>query len=514
MYWKNTMETPDGNGQEQGSSDMVTDHTSSDTKKATAGVKTSNSTSQNPESPREGHENRKPKTMRWESYYGQRGKPTLAKTDVVQNEAPDSNIRPIQNCLSAPEGNKASNESADTPLEPPVTKEVLSELEIAMVISNPKFRHDFNFGCRIPYVPKEKKQKSDGFWRTLRLQISELWSDREAFIAKHPGNAWTLPILLKAIGEVLAELLPRRDSSVIRETLDVDLLMQQLTKGELDLGQLAGWLSETLRKHCAPMRDRDVFKMAKQLTAGFHCGDVEILVDGLVVLLTTIEAMRLDVTNHQINHLTLIQSFVSFQQAKVLQIISTGDIDIYGSYAWFDSYRIPDDITAPLSREGGIWAFFRGFEDLLRHSNRAPIPDTLELDNERIADIRKELLDVVNMDICKCLFEIIDETIPSMPAGECGIGASSRVQSDWETIELNRISRVHSALRAIVEDYLNTDIDSFSPPTSSPLNFEPWKVAAPALALEMLRNANVPLSNPYFEDTLAEAFSNPSNEDF
>lgn len=128
------METPDGNGQEQGS-DMVTDHTSSDTKKATAGVKTSNSTSQNPESPREGHENRKPKTMIWESHYGfgryglvdprmtagrakQRGKPTLAKTDVVQSEAPDSNITPIQSCISVPEGNKAANESGDIPLEP------------------------------------------------------------------------------------------------------------------------------------------------------------------------------------------------------------------------------------------------------------------------------------------------------------------------------------------------------------------------------------------------------------
>lgn len=324
LYWKDTMETPEGNGQEQ-SSDMVTDHTSSDTKKAAAGVKTSNSASRNPESPREGHGNRKPGAMIWESHYGvsryglgdpltaagtgiqvkEESSPAPVKTDVFQNEASDGNTRQPPSCStngekspstttpSVPEGSKAANDSGDTPLEPPVTKDVLAELEIAMVISNPKFRHDFNFGCNIPYAPKKTKQKSDEFWRVLRLQISELWSDREAFIAKHPGNAWTLPILLRAIGEILAALLPQRDSSIINETLDVDLLMQQLKRGRLNLKELADWISETLRKHCAPMRDCDVFKMAEKLTSGFHSCDVGNLVDGLVILLTTIEAMRL-----------------------------------------------------------------------------------------------------------------------------------------------------------------------------------------------------------------------------
>lgn len=325
MDWKDRMETPDGNGQEQ-SSDMVTDHTSSDAKKATTSVKKPNSTSQNPESPREGHGNRKQGAMVWESHYGVgrygldprmtagsgtqggiakgKGNPALATAGVVQNKPSDNtrlrqsyslneNKSPGADTLSASEGNQMVNKSADIPLEPPVTKEVLAELEISMVISNPKFRHDFNFGCNIPYAPKENRQKSDEFWHTLRLQISELYSNREAFIAKNSGNAWALPILLKAIGEILASLLPQRDSSVITETLDVDLLMQQLTKGRLDLGQLAGWFSETLRKHCAPSRDCDVIEIADRLTAGFNNGDAENLVDGLVKLLTTIEAMRL-----------------------------------------------------------------------------------------------------------------------------------------------------------------------------------------------------------------------------
>ncbi|OBT85545.1 hypothetical protein VE02_05386 [Pseudogymnoascus sp. 03VT05] len=542
------METPDGNGKEQGS-DMVTDHTSSNTKKATTGVKKSKSTTQNPESPRGSHEDREPKNMIWESHYGvgrygledprittgsgtqggkvkEKERPTLAKVDVVQNEAPFSNTGPMPisgqqspttTTLSVSEASKAANISGESQLGPPVTMEVFAELEISMVISNPKFRHDFNFGCKIPYVPKQRKHKSDEFWRTLRLQLSELWSDREAFIAKHPGNAWSLPILLKAIGEMLAALLPQRYNSVISETLDVDLLMQQLTRGEFNMEQLADWFSRTLRKHCAPMRDGAVFRMAEQLTSGFRRGDVESLVDGLVVLLTTIESMRLDVTNHQINNLTLIQNFITFQQTKILKIIATGDIDIYGSYAWFDSYRIPDEIPA-LCHKGGIWKFFRAFVDLLRHSNReASIPDTLQLDNERIADLRMKLLSAVNIHMCMHFLEVVDETItpPKTPASEGHTYASSQVEFDSSTIESNRRNaHVRSTLHAIVDDYSNPDIDPSAPPTSSRLNFDPWKVAAPALALEILRKANRSLSNPYFETSFVEALSNASNQEF
>lgn len=221
-----------------------------------------------------------------------------------------------------------------------------------------------------------------------------------------------------------------------------------------------------------------------------------------------------DVTNHQINHLTLIQSFVNFQQTEILGMISTGNIDIYESYAWFDSYRNPDDFPA-LSREGGIWKFFRGFVDLLRHSNReAPIPDTLELDSERIADLRTNLLDAVNLNICMNFFNVVYtpvETIisPNTPH------ASPQAQSGSNTSGQNhRFAHVHSALPAIVDDYLDPDVDPSSPPNSLPSNYDPWKAAAPALTLEMLRNANAPLYNPYFEKSLTERLSNPSSEDF
>ncbi|KFY34076.1 hypothetical protein V494_07082 [Pseudogymnoascus sp. VKM F-4513 (FW-928)] len=539
-YWKDTMETPDGKSQEQGS-DMVTDHTSSDQKKDTVGIKSS---SQNPESP---HENRKPRTIIWESLYGvsryrlknprtiassgtheakETYKTTLAKADAYQNDASDKNTRSAQSSIndktspsttiiSEPQGKMAASGSGDTPVGPPVTKELLAELEIAMVIGNPKFRHDFNFGCNMLYAPKDDKGKSDEFWHTLRLHISELYSDRETFLAKHPGNTWTLPVLLKEIGEILAALLPQRDRSVIKETLDVDLLVQQLAKGQLNLEQLADFFSETMRKHCSADRDCAVFEMAKQLTDGFHRGDAKDTVDGLVNLLTTIEVMRLDVTNHQINHTTRIQDFVRFQQAEFLKIISTGDIDIYGSYAWFDTHRTSDEI--PLSRGGGIWKFFRAFVDLLRHSNEEPTPDTLELDNERISCLRVELLNSVNISICMTLFTNTEKKIIARdtPVIKEHSNASRQLHSVPVTIErVRRLDRVRSALSAIVADYSDFDMGPLSFSASSRKKFDPWKVATPALALEILRSANAPLSDPSSEKCLAVTLSNSSHLDF
>jgi hypothetical protein len=128
-----------------------------------------------------------------------------------------------------------------------------------------------------------------------------------------------------------------------------------------------------------------------------------------------------------------------------------------------------------------------------------------------------KLLSAVNMHMCMHLLKVVDETVipPKIPVSDGHAYAPSQVESDSSTIESNRrLAHVRSTLHAIVDDYSNPDIDPSPTPTSSPLNFDPWKVAAPALALEILRKANRSLSNPYFETSFVDALSNPSNQDF
>ena len=77
------------------------------------------------------------------------------------------------------------------------------------------------------------------------------------------------------------------------ETFNVELLMQQFSKGVADMGKLANWLSQLLKMHCAPMRDDWVDEMVTQLSEGDRTGNVVLLARGMKNLLGVLEAMKL-----------------------------------------------------------------------------------------------------------------------------------------------------------------------------------------------------------------------------
>ena len=184
--------------------------------------------------------------------------------------------------------------------EPPVTRNTLSELDVNKIVHNPKLRHDINFDPDLHFRPnldgekgRRKKQKADDFWDTMRSQLQNYLMDREGF-EKELGDAeWCLPATLKAIRGILETLVPQRDRASVEETFNVDLLMQQFRKGVADLVKLAMWLSQLLKRHCAPMRDDWVDDMVTQLSNGDRNRDVGQLVDGMLSLLAVLEAMKL-----------------------------------------------------------------------------------------------------------------------------------------------------------------------------------------------------------------------------
>jgi hypothetical protein len=92
--------------------------------------------------------------------------------------------------------------------------------------------------------------------------------DKAAFETRFGDSVWCLPITLKEIREILGTLVPPEDRSVVEDTLNVDHLMQQFSKGGADLEKLSHWLSQTLKMHCAPMRDEYVDEMVNQACLG------------------------------------------------------------------------------------------------------------------------------------------------------------------------------------------------------------------------------------------------------
>jgi T-complex protein 11 len=175
--------------------------------------------------------------------------------------------------------------------EPPVTKATLSELDIPRIVNNPKLRHDVNFDPDLHFRPnldgesgRNKAQKAKDFWNRLRTQLEAFMQNPVAFGTELAGRESCLQSTLKAIGEILAGLMPPEDRSAVEEVLNVQPLIQ--------LEKLALWLARTLKSHCAPTRDEWVDEMVTQLTIGNRDRNVALLVLGLQSLLSVLEAMK------------------------------------------------------------------------------------------------------------------------------------------------------------------------------------------------------------------------------
>lgn len=195
---------------------------------------------------------------------------------------------------------KQRTKEQTTPLEPPVTKLTLGELDVNKIIHSPKLRHDINFDPALHFRPnldgekgRRKKQKASDFWVTMRKQIQHYLENRELFEKELNGEDWCLPVTLRTIREILETLVPQRDRASVEDTFNVDLLMQQFRKGVADLVKLATWLSQLIKCHCAPMRDAWVDEMVVQISRGSKESDVASLVGGISTLLGILEAMKL-----------------------------------------------------------------------------------------------------------------------------------------------------------------------------------------------------------------------------
>ena len=98
-------------------------------------------------------------------------------------------------------------------MEPPVTKKLLSELDLPQILASVKFRHELNF-VETPLVHpdldsekgRQKAQRAGEFWDCLRSQLQAFMEDKAAF--EIPRG---LTITLKEIGEILWTLVPPED---------------------------------------------------------------------------------------------------------------------------------------------------------------------------------------------------------------------------------------------------------------------------------------------------------------
>ncbi|KAK8025906.1 T-complex protein 11 [Apiospora arundinis] len=418
--------------------------------------------------------------------------------------------------------------AASQRLEPPVTKTTLSELDVNKIIHNPKLRHDINFDPELHFRPnldgekgRRKQVKADQFWTSLRDQLQQFVTDPVSFQQRFgQGQGWCLPVLLKAVKEIIQTLVPSRDRVYLDEGLNVDLIMQQFHRGIADLEKLASWLSGVLKSHCAPMRDEWVDEMYNQLTNGNRTNDMEELVQGMRSLLSVLEAMKLDVANHQIRCLRpiLIEDTVKFEKRFFYKKIQGGKLD-------------------PQAAFGEMAVFFEALSKLILPSNMESLPNTFLFDEERMFKLRADMLDHINLEICMRLYEELEKkyrnhgsiaaiTTPFLatPLSDASGFISSSSDEDSSSFNFNtpptqdlrvcsisavadartKSKNLHSSLVALLQT---------SPTSSRPAH--KWKAMKDSLALQIFRFTDAPSDVLLqFEDELERHLCEPESQVF
>lgn len=421
---------------------------------------------------------------------------------------------------------------------PPVTKASLSELDVSKIINNPKLRHDINFDPDLHFRPnlegekgRAKHDKANQFWNALQEQLTTFVVDRETFYNKYEhGDDWCLPSLLKAVKDIIQTLVPQRDRVYLEEGLNVELLMQQFNKGVADLEKLASWLSCVLKSHCAPMRDEWVDEMYNQLSNGNRNNDMVELVKGMRSLLGVLEAMKLDVANHQIRCLrpVLIEDTVHFEQRYFFKKIHSGKMNVIPAGWWYrhayERYASLLADPANIQAFGDTTIFFEAVSRLLLPSvDEKTIPNTFIFDEDRMLKLRSDMMDLINLEICMRAYEEIESGYGGMLASALhGLGdqprpgtpdsifsssaslASSRPSSmiltpsgsaspsprssiiipshpapDTGRAKMLKAQELYNSLRAILQTAPHA-----SKPTAR------WKAIAPSMALQVFRFTN------------------------
>ncbi|KAG0324711.1 hypothetical protein BG000_002099 [Podila horticola] len=261
------------------------------------------------------------------------------------------------------------------PLTLPITRDTLRELDLFEIFKNPQLRHDIVFDPHLQFRPNFdgergliKKREADRFWREVELELNT----RQTAIAMRREAAATmmslaglsssssrliqqekqqkcplptpnlLPKLIDELREILLSLLPvppqdgkgpqppNPERALLASTLDPELLLQELDHGVLDVHGLFRYLGDSLKGHCAPMRDAFVESM---VAAVVQSGEI---VRGIRMCFEILELMKLDIANHQLRTLRpwLLDNSIDFEQKYFTEQLARGG-SLQRTQDWF-----------------------------------------------------------------------------------------------------------------------------------------------------------------------------------
>lgn len=187
----------------------------------------------------------------------------------------------LRKCESAPSLPQMRELSLDplihAELLPPINRFTLRELSYEKIVNNQQIRHDLAFEEQLEFSRKAAEGRSEfdsKYWHLIENEISYLES-RKAILtstfnfsdmSESLCQANILVVLLVEIKEILLEILPYSSAfyKKLQHAFDFYFLHQQVSCGVIDMAAILLPLTNLLRSHCAPIRDKLVSQIQSE----------------------------------------------------------------------------------------------------------------------------------------------------------------------------------------------------------------------------------------------------------
>lgn len=320
---------------------------------------------------------------------------------------------------------------------PPINLQCLKEIDLQEMVKNPQLRHDIVFDPLLQFRPNldgergiKKKQIWDTYWCDVENELIIYMNQPSMF----NYNRTRLVPLFDTLREILLTIVPQRESQQIENILDTELNVQNLARsGNVwsVMNDLAAWLAQLFKHHCAPMRDTWVDKMKSKFDSAKETQSMTELMEGFKSIFQILEAMKLDIANHQIRLLrpALLSNAVEFEkqyfnslmEGIYLREVNTNDNTINddrkfllkSSLMWFkdkfneylptlESNNTDKKITIPQVYR----IYIRSIISLLSCNKMVrEYPTSLSFDHARLILLRADIRQLVCLLVCRLHFQ-------------------------------------------------------------------------------------------------------------
>lgn len=420
--------------------------------------------------------------------------------------------------------NAIKNHPKPLPL-PPINLQCLKEIDLQEIVKNPQLRHDIIFDPLLQFRPNldgergfKKKQLSDKYWRDVENEVYVYSQEPEVFQYNHTR----LVPLFDTLREVLLTIVPQREAHVIHNVLDTELNVQELLRGSLIMTNLSEWLAQLFKHHCAPMRDAWVDRMSAKFKEAEQESSLSKVIEGLKLVFQILEAMKLDIANHQIRILrpALLSNSVEFEKQYFQSLMNSDRVDLKSSLIWFNR-KFNENIS-----KGALQTDRLVPRDIYKLSIRNVIsllscrkmareyPTSLSFDHARLILLRADIRQIVCLLICRLLFKQLVANDTTLDKGAKNYIDSNTIQKKLKTEIVSIITDEHGNCRwtkntmAIAihlcktitdlrDEYLSRKAQLGPDTTSSPSNAPTLTQAKVDFAKSWLSKQTQPLSEVY-----------------